>query len=148
MLNISHVRSRATDIRLLFTIENSIFGADEMIIRAHVIVYFALIRVKSSFIFSFLSFRTRISLEINQWSTVSTFGPLVPSVRDGHSACVIKNRMYIFGGFEDDVKSRRITKHRIEFFFRLNSFPMNSFRLIFNGHRGICIARNRPIRFL
>ncbi|CAF0948628.1 unnamed protein product [Rotaria sordida] len=36
-----------------------------------------------------------------QWSLVSIVGDFVPSPRDGHSACIINDRMYIFGGFED-----------------------------------------------
>ncbi|CAF1406085.1 unnamed protein product [Rotaria sp. Silwood1] len=36
-----------------------------------------------------------------QWSIVSIVGDFVPTPRDGHSACVINDRMYIFGGFED-----------------------------------------------
>lgn len=31
-------------------------------------------------------------------------GDFIPSPRDGHSACVINDRMYIFGGFEDQVR--------------------------------------------
>ncbi|UJR20321.1 hypothetical protein I4U23_023452 [Adineta vaga] len=36
-----------------------------------------------------------------QWSYVRVTGTDIPSSRDGHSACVINDRMYIFGGFED-----------------------------------------------
>ncbi|CAF1582182.1 unnamed protein product, partial [Didymodactylos carnosus] len=35
-----------------------------------------------------------------QWSIVRING-FVPEARDGHSACVIKDRMYIFAGFEE-----------------------------------------------
>jgi len=38
----------------------------------------------------------------HRWSIVSVHGYLIPSARDGHSACLIHDRMYIFGGFEDD----------------------------------------------
>lgn len=34
-----------------------------------------------------------------EWST-PVVGGMVPYAKDGHSACVIKNKMYIFGGFE------------------------------------------------
>lgn len=34
-----------------------------------------------------------------EWSTPQVTG-MVPYAKDGHSACVIKNKMYIFGGFE------------------------------------------------
>ena len=27
-----------------------------------------------------------------------------PAARDGHSACVIESRIYIFGGYEEEVK--------------------------------------------
>ncbi|CAF1026965.1 unnamed protein product [Adineta ricciae] len=36
-----------------------------------------------------------------KWSIVPVTGRDIPSSRDGHSACVIDDRMYIFGGFED-----------------------------------------------
>ena len=45
--------------------------------------------------------------ETRQWSIVSIVGDLIPSARDGHSACLIDDRMYIFGGFEDDVRTER-----------------------------------------
>lgn len=34
-----------------------------------------------------------------EWSTPPVSG-MVPDAKDGHSACVINNKMYIFGGFE------------------------------------------------
>lgn len=34
-----------------------------------------------------------------EWSAPSVSG-MVPFAKDGHTACVIKNKMYIFGGFE------------------------------------------------
>lgn len=34
-----------------------------------------------------------------EWSTPQVSG-MVPYAKDGHSACIIKNKMYIFGGFE------------------------------------------------
>lgn len=34
-----------------------------------------------------------------EWSTPTVTG-MVPYAKDGHSACVIDNKMYIFGGFE------------------------------------------------
>lgn len=51
-----------------------------------------------------INFLYSINLETRQWSLVSIVGHLIPSARDGHSACIIHNRMYIFGGFEDSVK--------------------------------------------
>ena len=44
-----------------------------------------------------------ISKENCQWSIVSIRGRLIPSARDGHSACLIDKKMFIFGGFDDDV---------------------------------------------
>lgn len=35
-----------------------------------------------------------------QWTTPSVYGAM-PGARDGHSACIYGNRMYIFGGFEE-----------------------------------------------
>ena len=29
-----------------------------------------------------------------------------PGARDGHSACIINNRMYIFGGYEEGVSAK------------------------------------------
>ena len=37
-----------------------------------------------------------------EWSQPEVHGQL-PGARDGHSACVINNVMYIFGGYEDYV---------------------------------------------
>ncbi len=28
---------------------------------------------------------------------------MVPVARDGHTACVINHRMYVFGGYEEDI---------------------------------------------
>ena len=36
------------------------------------------------------------------WGNVETKGP-VPGARDGHSACVIHKKMYIYGGYEEGV---------------------------------------------
>ena len=38
-----------------------------------------------------------------KWSIVDTEGD-APQARDGHSACVIDAKMYIFGGYEAQVK--------------------------------------------
>ena len=38
-----------------------------------------------------------------KWSIVDTEGD-TPQARDGHSACVIDAKMYIFGGYEAQVK--------------------------------------------
>lgn len=35
-----------------------------------------------------------------EWETPSVTGNL-PGARDGHSACIVGSRMYIFGGFEE-----------------------------------------------
>ena len=37
-----------------------------------------------------------------KWSIVSTKGTR-PGARDGHSACVINKKMYIFGGYEEEL---------------------------------------------
>lgn len=36
------------------------------------------------------------------WGTVDTSGP-IPGARDGHSACVIQKKMYIYGGYEEGI---------------------------------------------
>lgn len=36
-----------------------------------------------------------------EWSTPEVYGS-IPVPRDGHSACVINNQMYIFGGFQEN----------------------------------------------
>lgn len=38
-----------------------------------------------------------------KWSTPKVNGK-VPNARDGHSACVIDGKMYIFGGYEEQVR--------------------------------------------
>ena len=38
-----------------------------------------------------------------KWSIEETDGK-VPQARDGHSACVVHGKMYIFGGYEAQVK--------------------------------------------
>ncbi|XP_041352699.1 kelch domain-containing protein 3-like [Gigantopelta aegis] len=38
----------------------------------------------------------------NRWSRPVVYGN-IPGARDGHSACVINNKMYIYGGFEVEV---------------------------------------------
>lgn len=35
-----------------------------------------------------------------EWSTPNVYGT-IPEPTDSHSACVIQNKMYIFGGFQD-----------------------------------------------
>ena len=51
-----------------------------------------------------MNYFLRMNLETCQWSLVQIIGEQIPSARDGHSACVIHDRMYIFGGFEDHVR--------------------------------------------
>ena len=36
------------------------------------------------------------------WSRPEVFGN-IPGARDGHSSCVVDAKMYIFGGYEEDV---------------------------------------------
>ncbi|CAF4532403.1 unnamed protein product [Rotaria sp. Silwood2] len=36
-----------------------------------------------------------------QWSIISIVGDFIPTPRDGHSACLINDKMYVFGGFEE-----------------------------------------------
>ena len=43
------------------------------------------------------------SLDTLKWSRPNTSGN-TPGGRDGHSACLIGDSMYIFGGFEDGVR--------------------------------------------
>lgn len=89
------------DIQLSSINESFIYGVEEMIIQLHVIIYSVLIQVNLSF--SLFQFH-RIHSGTRQWSMISIVGDITPSPRDGHTACVINNRMYIFGGFEDQVK--------------------------------------------
>ena len=42
-----------------------------------------------------------------QWKRPRTHG-VTPGARDGHSACVINNKMYIFGGYEEEVSMDRV----------------------------------------
>lgn len=39
---------------------------------------------------------------VNKWKNVPVQG-MKPGARDGHSACVSKNKMYVFGGYEEGV---------------------------------------------
>ncbi len=65
-----------------------------------------------------------------------------PSARDGHSACVIHDRMYIFGGFEDHVRLLNILSRFIFLYLiRLNNFLMNFFILILIHHLGIYVLQ-------
>ena len=41
------------------------------------------------------------------WSRVPASGE-VPGARDGHAACIINRKMYIFGGYEDMVCHHRL----------------------------------------
>lgn len=36
-----------------------------------------------------------------EWETPEVSGPNLPGARDGHSACIVGSKMYIFGGFEE-----------------------------------------------
>lgn len=38
----------------------------------------------------------------HQWSCPEVFGG-VPGARDGHTACIINHKMYVLGGFLDDI---------------------------------------------
>lgn len=42
------------------------------------------------------------TLDMFTWSRPTVHG-VKPGARDGHSACVINNKMYIFGGYEEAV---------------------------------------------
>lgn len=42
----------------------------------------------------------------HSWSRPRVYGK-IPGARDGHSACIIDNRMYVFGGYEEDVNQVR-----------------------------------------
>lgn len=48
------------------------------------------------------------------WCFVKVEGPL-PNARDGHSACVIHNKMYIFGGYEEEVDRFSNEIHTLDF---------------------------------
>lgn len=37
------------------------------------------------------------------WSRPKATG-MVPAARDGHTACIINNRMYVFGGYEEGIE--------------------------------------------
>lgn len=41
-------------------------------------------------------------IETLGWSMPEIGGKYIPVPRDGHSACIIQNCMYIFGGFQDN----------------------------------------------
>jgi len=49
-----------------------------------------------------------------RWTRVVTTGQ-TPRARDGHSACVINNRMYIFGGYEEDFDRFTQDVHALDF---------------------------------
>lgn len=36
----------------------------------------------------------------------------MPGARDGHSSCVIRDKMFIFGGYEERVSCYHIHRHR------------------------------------
>lgn len=125
-----------------FITRNFTCGEEETIIRERVVVFSVLIQV--SFLneaissFPFLSFE-----ETHRWSIVFVRGYLIPSARDGHSACLIHDRMYIFGGFEDDVNrttlslAPSIAASSSSSSFRINNFPMICIISILSPRRGI-----------
>ena len=39
----------------------------------------------------------------------------IPGARDGHSACVINNKMYIFGGYEEEIEQFSNDVHALDF---------------------------------
>lgn len=49
-----------------------------------------------------------------EWSRVRTKGQK-PKSRDGHSATVVGDHMYIFGGFEDETERFSNDVHRLNF---------------------------------
>ncbi|ELT93982.1 hypothetical protein CAPTEDRAFT_2628 [Capitella teleta] len=49
-----------------------------------------------------------------KWSRCTTYG-LVPGARDGHSACVLGNLMYIFGGYVADMDEYSNELHALDF---------------------------------
>lgn len=53
-----------------------------------------------------------IVIDTNTWSIPSTTGR-PPLAADGHSACVINDHMYIFGGFQDDTEKFGQTVHKL-----------------------------------
>lgn len=55
----------------------------------------------------FLSFTIKfcdLFVETCSWSRPKVNGR-PPAARDGHTACVIDSRIYIFGGYEEEVRS-------------------------------------------
>ena len=42
-----------------------------------------------------------------KWSRPPVNAEMIPGARDGHSACVINNKMYIFGGYEEAVSDQQ-----------------------------------------
>ena len=75
-----------------------------------------------------------------QWSIIPIVGDIIPSARDGHSACVIDNRMYIFGGFEDQVTIFLLIVFPWIFSIsRVNNSPMIFIITISNDLHGFCI---------
>jgi len=48
--------------------------------------------------------------ETLRWSKPETHGQ-PPAARDGHTACVIGHRMYIFGGYEEVVSRLKKTRY-------------------------------------
>ena len=49
-----------------------------------------------------------------KWSQLAVNGS-VPGARDGHSACVIGEKMYVFGGYEEDVDKFSNEVHALDF---------------------------------
>ncbi|XP_002731257.1 kelch domain-containing protein 3-like [Saccoglossus kowalevskii] len=49
----------------------------------------------------------------NMWCCPKVIGD-IPAARDGHSACVIDNCMYIFGGYEDESECFSNTVHKLD----------------------------------
>lgn len=42
-------------------------------------------------------------VDTHSWFKPTVSGT-IPNARDGHSACVINNKMFVFGGYEEEVK--------------------------------------------
>jgi len=58
-----------------------------------------------------------------RWSRPPVSGD-VPGARDGHSSCVIRDKMFVFGGFEEGVSNSCINfnVHNVDFLDFLVSF--------------------------
>lgn len=105
-----------------------LFGEDEMMMQLGIWIFSSLAYLFILLI-NYLFFNSNIlycfDTNTHLWSKPKVYGN-IPGARDGHSACVINNCMWIFGGYEEEVKywSNEIDfdcGHKICIFYRLIS---------------------------